>query len=1090
MGFFMRRKIQEIIRGTYYFDQAELFVEDPEALHFSVIEDETFEGSFCMKSSHGQPVRGIVTCSHPAVTLLTKEFDAKTVNIRFVFEATAVSEGDCSEGVFVVTSSVGEFLFPFSASVSRHYISTSIGKIKTLNDFANLCNLNWEEALSVFASPYFCNIFHEDSQKLSLLYRALTRTYCSSHEMEEFLIGAGKKKRCQFRLRTQSQTVDVYEEEEQIFVTIDKSQWGYLGIRIYCAEPFVSMEKSSLQTEDFIGRHAEVTFRILPQKLHSGKNFAQITFDSGYQIEQLSLVCIKKDAEAKQMRLMIVPEEQELKRSPEWQRRLCNYRLERIYLSYLLKMKSEKEWISESLDLIKKVQQQQEVPSRWLYLYMAYLHWMDTNEDAMRECMRLVPRNTRGAKTPLGAMYLYLSYLKNDVGKAEALARMQDIHTRYRSHPILTWMLLSLDDSYARNPQRKYEYIRHYMTQYSASPIFYMEAAQLLLSYPDLLNSQEEFDFYLICWMAKKNLLTKELSVRIQAMAQSRRPFSKSYLQALSKCYKRFGDENLVKTICVYLIKANQYGEAYFPWFKRGVEQQLKIAGLYEAYLFSWSRSQGELPPQLVRYFSGNNSLPVKKKAMLFAYIVRNKRRLEKDWAVYLELVKAFAAEQLAKGAMSEDLAIIYEEVRRLLPKDEWDAIKQEAEQCYRVYTDSPQFVAVQVAQQKEKYVLQRVQVSAESAYVHLYRLPYLVLFEGRNGRAYVAGEGCRINKMLPGNSLFHTQGAAPEKEEKKTEVSLSTQFGQLESMEGSIEELTQLLLAAYVENLPVLHAAQQLMIRMLFTNHFCEEEEDVFDLLCTDPSSAELVLAYISVRCRNYIRTGAPVNEAIYQFLGQRLMQNGFLNKECRVAFLQMHLTYMDLQYEALSRELFRTYLFEGEYFPFFSVIPTRLQREYLLQGLRVLFVEGEAKSSYFVTTEGVDKASMREVLPGFYTYPLFGFAQKPQAYQIQNAFGEVVKAGDVSENEQAAMFPKQEGVLKRLGGTYAAHKDDTVFVTEEALHLQKRKEAFETLEETTKSRYDHLAAVLGAPADAKAMQEYAKLHDATAALFLPIEE
>ena len=47
----------------------------------------------------------------------------------------------------------------------------------------------------MFKSPYFVNVLQHDNGYLKLLYRGLTQHGRGTHEMEEFLVGCGKKKR-------------------------------------------------------------------------------------------------------------------------------------------------------------------------------------------------------------------------------------------------------------------------------------------------------------------------------------------------------------------------------------------------------------------------------------------------------------------------------------------------------------------------------------------------------------------------------------------------------------------------------------------------------------------------------------------------------------------------------------------------------------------------------------------------------------------------------------------------------------------------------------------------------------------------------
>ncbi len=1003
----MRQKIQDIIRGIFQYNQPTLLFEEEE-LDLPVIENEVYRGSFHIRSSNGEKIRGVVTCEHPNISIPSPEFHASEAEIAFEFTGEAGMAPEEEAGIFVITSDAGEYLFPFSVRMSRHYLNTSIGKLKTLNDFYNLCKLNWDEALDAFSSHYFCNIFHENAEYFELLYHSITQTKCSSHELEEFLIGAGKKKRCTFSVEGDNRTYYLTDRAVQDTVTLEKDEWGYCDVRISCAEPFVELGKKQMGMYDFFGKHADFSFRVLPERMHAGRNFARITLENGFWHEEIRLECILGDpAQA---------------RSADWERRYCEYQLESSFLSYKLGEKSETEWILESIEILQKAMED-DAKDTWLNLFLAYLYYSAKDFDRMDAQLSQIPRNIRNAKTPLAAMYQYLVFLRNSGNSGDSrsnlLARMEDIRTKYRRHPILFWLMLQVDDSLERNPQRKYDTIRQYMKSGSMNPVFYLEAARILQKFPEYVNTNDSFDCRLLGWMAQKDLLTEELALRLQGMAQGKQNFSRNYLRVLSKCYRQFGDSSYIRAICVYLIHTNSYGERYFPWFKRGVEQHLKIAGLYEAYILSWSRSQGELPQEVVRYFSMSSTLPTRKKATLYAYIVRNKKRLVNDWPDYIALVREFAVSELKKNHMNDDLAVIYEEIRRMMTKEEWELIRNDAESAYKINVGKTDFQAIRVMQCLPELSVQRIAISGESAYAHLYRTPYVILYEDKNGLLYVTGKECRISKMLPGNRLpkvnttEQKNGDEPVVTPKKPDNAK-----RLEEMAGSIDEMTDLVLTMRDEGVDIMPQAQQLMLRMVFTGQLGRRHHEIYRILRQDRSSQELLLAYISILCRELLLHDTLLDSSIYLFLWERLSAGGTLNPFYQAAFLRMYAETPYDDYADLAERLYRDCLFEGKYLPCFSDLPEALQRKYLMMGIHVLTYRDEPGASFYIQFTNGTKASFDEVLPGIYTYPLKLMPGDACEYSVVDQLGQIRAKDRCSQTEvRSAFLGTRYGRLGQMG-------------------------------------------------------------------------
>lgn len=1028
----MRRKIQDLIQGKFEYDIPVLLFEQEE-LCFSVIEEEDYHGSFHIKSSSDQPVRGIVTCENPHIQMDTTEFDGISAEIRFTFFGNQVTEGEEESGCFVVTSDCGEYLLPYKAQMTRHYLPTSIGKIKTLNDFTNLASLNWEEALKVFSSPFFCNIFHEDAEYFTLLYHGLTEMRCSSHEMEEFLIATGKKKRNIFSVEEHELNFHVENRIVDSVLKIKKSEWGFVDIHVSCDAPFVHLEKNRLQMYDFRGKGTELAIQIVPRLMHRGKNYAVITLENCFRKEKVVVTAILG------------------KEHPEhtiaWKRRQLDYAMEKAYIAFRLGEKNGPEWKDETLALLQEARNL-EPDSRWLTLLEAFVYLNAGELDNADECLGRVPRNIRSAKTPLGAFYQYLNALKSGTFHNELAAKIKEIHLKYRDHPLLNWILLQVDDTLQRNLHRKYQTIRRYMAEYdSNSPVFYLEAALLLKDNPEFLNSQEPFDYRIISWITQHNLLTGMLSLLIQSMASGQNIFNRSYFKVLTRCYKQFGDGGIVKTICVYLIHTNRYGEIYFPWFKRGIEQNLKIAGLYEAYLLSWSRSMGELPREVIRYFSMNSSLPARKKAMLFAYIVRNRQRLDKDWPAYMVMVKNFAVKELEKGHMNDDLAIIYEELRRLMDREEWNHIKKEAECCYKVHSLGGNVSTVRVLQKIPETVRQRTGLQEGQAYIYLYRRPFVILYEDTSGVLYTTKDRCRLSKMLTGNSIYGPENGRPLPESGESAVQRRDYaLERLKKMEGSIDEMTTLLLETDGKKSFCLSCAQQIMIRMLFTGYLAEQHNEVFQLLLDDPESEGLLDAYVTVLSRSYLMRDYPLQDTVYRYLGEHFLSHKKLNVYCETAFLKLCLSRETDDYGKISEEILKNNLFHGVYFEFYDQLPAGIRRKYLLMDLAVVTCYETPEKSLYIVLPGGDRESMKEVLPGMYTFPVRILPGETVSYSVV----------DVDGNEETAG----------------------------SRELQEEEELL------ADTRVGKLAALGNERIDTKAQYEYARLSDMVDALFVPVKE
>ncbi len=138
-------------------------------------------------------------------------------------------------------------------------------------------------------------------------------------------------------------------------------------------------------------------------------------------------------------------------------------------------------------------------------------------------------------------------------------------------------------------------------------------------------------------------------------------------------------------------------------------------------------------------------------------------------------LVKNFAVKELEKGHMNDDLAIIYEEIRRISDQQEWDQIKGESEYCYKVHTAGSHMSMVRVLQNVPETIRQRAPVQEGRAYIYLYRQPYVILYEDTSGSLYTAKDSYRLKEeiTLPSNKGNISELLYSEVELKNVDVRL-----------------------------------------------------------------------------------------------------------------------------------------------------------------------------------------------------------------------------------------------------------------------------------------------------------------------------
>lgn len=1010
----MKRKLQDIIQEKFDYSETCLLLPDMD-LRFTAAENEVFEGTFAFHSSSDREVRGIVSCENPHIACETTEFHGTEIQIRFQYHADAMTEGMTDRGIFVITSNVGEYQLPFRADISRHYLPSSIGKIKTLNDFTNLCKLNWDEALQIFKSPYFVNVLHHDTGFQKLLYRGLTQHGRGAHEMEEFLIGCGKKKRSNIQVARPVREYKAGTKIQTDFLDIEKSEWGYIFVEASCDAEFIRLEKQQIRSYDFIGKHAELSYQILPGQLHGGKNFGKITLKTAFQTVEVEIT---------------VTASEKAEQSKAWKNREIRAQMEQLYLDYRCEKIDRDSWNAEMEQLIDQAEEL-DGKNEWLLLYRMYVALSCERKEEAEVLSKKVARMIQNQRTPLSAFYLYLTTIGETTSYTrDVTKRVREIYLKYPSHPVLVWILLHIDEALLRNPERKYQWIRKFMMTGNASPIFYDEAARLLENHPDLLFQFEPFERRLLFWMMKHGRLTANIGNRLFALMQSQKDFDAVYFQLLCRSYRLAADSNAVKIICTYLINCNRYGTVYFPWFQKGVAQHLKIAGLYEAYMLSWSKTDGMLPDEILRYFSRNSSLPARRKAMLFAYLVRNRNRLGNSWDSYLVLLRNFAKQELAQGHMNEDLAVVYEEVKRQSVRADWEQWRGQAENSYRVRVINAEMTGIHVLQDGSAEI-QKVPVYEKGSYINLTTKPFVILYESASGMLYTAKDQFHMKKMMSGQHVFQ------ERSEKTTSdleaadgmAPLSLQE-RLERFAAPIAVLADCIEKAKEQKLDVAQYEEKLMLYMLFTGEFALGHEKIYENLLEQDTDELILQSYAVWFSWLYVREQAGLPKAARTYIGTRMVQKTCRQNVCAAAFLKAYAGDLDSAYAQQAEQVLKKFVLQNRFFAFYHTLPEKLQRKYLLYGSKTIqYIGTPGQNLQVVRPEQPEGHRMagtaREVLPGIYSYTCRDLLRNPETYEIQAADGSCVETGVLEPIDYETWQDTRCGKLGMLAGRREAQLD-----------------------------------------------------------------
>ena len=282
----MKELIDKLARGVIEYEVPVLEVSVSE-IEKKVHSEKAFRSSFLVFSSNDALLRGFVYSTNENIIIEDKTFSGKSQEIHFSVATEYINDGDEVIGEINVVSNGGEVIIPVNIKVESVSYTTSIGELKNLFHFANLVQMNYDEAVNIFKSNNFAHIFLQDDFHLLSVYEGLKKSTSINMALEEFLVSANKKQPTKIAISQNQKQYDMVTDDEGDTIIISKENWGYTEIDVIVKDDFISVSKNRITSDDFAGSNYEFAFQVIKDKLHAGNNYGVIEFVTKTQTERL-----------------------------------------------------------------------------------------------------------------------------------------------------------------------------------------------------------------------------------------------------------------------------------------------------------------------------------------------------------------------------------------------------------------------------------------------------------------------------------------------------------------------------------------------------------------------------------------------------------------------------------------------------------------------------------------------------------------------------------------------------------------------------------------------------------------------------------
>jgi len=618
----------------------------------SVEADSCFGDHFVIESLNDVAVRGLVYSTNSRVKIENNQFGGTMNQINYRVDTNNVVDGKKIEGTINIVSNAGEYAIPYDITVLDYTIKSSIGNVENYFHFANLVQMNYEEALKLFTSKDFKRLMAKNDPRHLALYDGLFGGIDKELAMEEFLITINKKKPVILNVnRERALFKNVQVNYSDVFV-LSRSTWGYTDISVEIDGTFLKECRNKISQDDFIGNKYEYKFLIDADKLYKGINYGRIVFKCHNQILKCS---IEIDNSSNDDRLLNTNIKDKIIKAAN------------RYLDFRMKKCNLANWANESLSLMEGLIHLDESLLMPVLVKAQILISQEKTEEAGRILDDFIKNKLIDAdkNIDLYCYYLYVRSLEKRevVYTTAALEEVKKVYEKENSWKNL-WVMLYLDERYEINKSLKYTMIKEQFGKGCHSPFMYYEALNVINEQPRLLRILNNFELQILLFGARHDYISDGLASQLAELAVLEKKFSTALYQILTLIYKNNKDIGILTAICSVLIRGSKVDSRYFKWYESGVNEDIRLTNLYEYYMFSIDQSYvGLLPKIIYMYFIYNGEALGRRQAFLYSNIINNKRRIPNIYHNYLQIMEQYLVDQLFLGNMDRELSIIYNDI-------------------------------------------------------------------------------------------------------------------------------------------------------------------------------------------------------------------------------------------------------------------------------------------------------------------------------------------------------------------------------------------------------------------------------------------
>lgn len=653
----MKSKVEQYAKGDFFVEYPKVKLSQS-YLQLKIESGSIYTGRIEVTSENDIPMKMMVY--DDAYFLCFKEHSliGRKGEITYTFDASGKRRGSIFEGTIHVIGNGAEWDIPYNIEVVAPFIDVNGAALEDLMKFCALAEEDWNRALQIFHSDEFPRTLLSNHEDYIEAYHSLKDSLNRNQALEEFLVYIHKKRALTLQVEHNRFQFHFPKMCESHQVILHKNTWGYCRMKVYSDAKFITVHQSEICSMDFSDDTCILSYTLDPGQLDENETATgHIILENTYQKIILDIL-IQKPKEVS--RVLIHKNHDRKLKKMELAALIHNY------LDYRIGMLTLPVFIKRTREVLGNLITFE--PETGIYklglLHMSILAGKE--EEARQEIRRMEADMDKALEGP--REHCYYLYLKALLSKdtRQIVAACEEIEralTKEEDKLFYFWLLIYLDERYQKDKQWLFAQIEGLFMGGYQSPVLALEICDLINAEPLLLKKLSAVELAAVRFGLKNHYLSKEAEEEFLQLASREKDFQTQIFSLLCNVYDLRKKPDIIRIICKMLIRGNKIEHRYHAYYLEGIKCGYKIVGIQENYLRSMDRSRYDLiPNSVLRYFNYKGLLSDKEYAYLYANIIVNKRQYLGQYEDYLPNMEAFMEGQIIKGAMSDDLSILYSE--------------------------------------------------------------------------------------------------------------------------------------------------------------------------------------------------------------------------------------------------------------------------------------------------------------------------------------------------------------------------------------------------------------------------------------------